>query len=289
TAARLVEIENALGDRVRAADEKIAGVDEIVIGDVFERAARRNALDLVMRRILDLPADRLFVRGAHVFARARIGLAYIDDARRVEIGAALRPARGALRGNESIAEHFEARHRNEIAGQRQQAEFARHLGRGGRAAQRDADRRMRLLHRIGLRDHGFTDPERAVVIDRLLAVPQLEDQLDRGVHHFARLVEIETALLHLRPVEAETDAELIASMGQLIAGIGLDHDLQRMVIGDRPYRRAEADLGRPARRLADDELGRRLMLADPGDAEAELVGGDDLVDIAIPGVAQSPG
>src|SRR6185437_5562628 len=39
--------------------------------------------------------------------------------------------------------------------------------------------------------HALADPERAVVIDRLLAVPQFEDQLDRRVHHLARLVEIE--------------------------------------------------------------------------------------------------
>ncbi len=107
------------------------------------------------------------------------------------------------------------------------------------------------------------------------------------MHHLARLGEVEAALLHVGRIEAEADAELVAPAGQVVAGIGLDRHLQRMVIGERPDRGAQADLLRQARRLADDELGRRLMLADPRLAEAKPVGGDDLVDVLGPGIARA--
>ncbi len=59
------------------------------------------------------------------------------------------------------------------------------------------------------------------------------------MHHVARLGEIEPALLHVGGIEPEPDAKLIASLGQVVAGIGLDRDLKRMIIGARPDRRAQ--------------------------------------------------
>ena len=96
-----------------------------------------------------------------------------------------------------------------------------------------------LLQRFRPQLHRLALPERAVVVDRPLARPQLEDQVDGGVHHLAGLGEVEPAPLHLRRVEAEPDAEAIAAVGQVVAGIGLGRDLKRVVIGERAHGGAE--------------------------------------------------
>jgi hypothetical protein len=147
---------------------------------------------------------------------------------------------------------------------------------------------MRLLYRVGFGHHAFALPERAVVIDRPVAVPEFQDDLDRGVHHVARLGEIEPALLHLRRIKAEADAELIAPAGQVIARIGFDRDLKRMVIGEGADGGTKLDLFRDTRRFADDQFGWGLMLANPGFRKTELVGGFDLENIVIPSVAEGP-
>ncbi len=124
-------------------------------------------------------------------------------------------------------------------------------------------------------------PELALVVKRLLARPELQDDVERLAGHLAVLTAHAVDVEH-RPVArqpARRDAEVEPPLREVVEPGDAIGELRRVVVGQEKTARADADVARLHQRLRDQEIGRRVglprrrvVLADPRLGEAELVG-----------------
>ena len=217
------------------ADEEIAGVHQIIEGDVGQGAARGNALDLMVRRVDALPIDGRLIGFAHVVAGFPVGLRHIDHAGGADVPAGGGVAMGGLPRHQRGAKFFQTRRGDEIAVQHHQVQLGRQLHRrqGGDAG--DGDGGMGGLHGRALQHHLLAGPVGAIVIDGGVGAPELQDDLDRGLDHAAGVCGVTPAPLHLPSMKVMADAQHVAARRQLIGGVGLKGDLDGMIIAQGPH------------------------------------------------------
>ncbi len=152
----------------------------------------------------------------------------------------------------------------------------------------DANRRMGLLEGPDMRPQGVQHqpgmrhmPVFALVIERLLGAPQLQDDVERFACHLAVLAGIAVDIEH-RPVArqpARRHPEIEPALGEVVEHRDPVGELGRVMIGQKKAARGEADLLRFHQRLGDQQVGggmrlpgRGMVLADPGLDKAQLVG-----------------
>ena len=218
----------------------------------------------MVRRVDDLPIDGGLIGFAHVIARLLVGLGHINHARGTDVPAGRRVPMGGLCRHQSGAECPQARRGDEIAGQHHQVQLARQLHRRQRRDAGDGDGGMGALHGRALQHHLLAGPVGAIIIDGRVRVPQFQNQFNGGLDHAAGVCGVAPAPLHLSSMKAMADAQHVAACRQLIRGVGLQSDLDGMVIAEGTHAGAQANGLRQRRRLGDDQFGGGLMLADPG-------------------------